>query len=886
MAGAKKQAAGPTPVEATRHKDKRLNNPTSQLSDFVDETEKALPLLYPRDPSIDPQLVWQGKDQLDISDLEVAVRPIYIQEKIDPRAIVEKLRDTAPPGEAEPEMTLFQDFDAVEGFDTLEFYEHENNWSNRLILGDALEVMASLAEKESLRGKVQMVYMDPPYGVKFGSNWQVSTAKREVKDGKDVTREPEVVKAFRDTWQDGIHTYLGYLRDRMAVAHDLLTESGSIFVQISDTNMHLVRSVLDEVFGAANFVSQIAFQTTSGFATRTISTLGDYLLWYAKDADQLKVRKLYEPQSLVLGSGNARWALLPDGTYRGVTKAEQRGEAVLPEGARLYFPGDMQAQGAASEPQPFEFEGKTYSPLTNSHWKASYPDGLDRLAVAKRIHVAKNSLRYRRSHTDFPYQQRGNIWTDTITGNFTEDKVYVVQTSTKVVERCLLLCTDPGDLVFDPTCGSGTTALMAERHGRRWITTDTSRVAVAIARSRLMSTLHPYYYLLDSQEGAAQEAALSGGDEALTGPFSQDVRKGFVYRRAGRITLASIARNEAIVDGLSDEEIERLTQQAAEQTYFWDQPLEDPTKVRVSGRFTVESLSPHTALDASSEDAASTAASNGSAEAGFEKTVLENLQTSGVKNSFKGEALVFTSLDPHPGQWIQATGEYEDAEGTSRRVAVSIGPRQGTVSSLQVKEAAKEAAKGIGYDVLLVLGFAFDAQMGEKAKAIEGEFATAGSERKVGGMRILPVRMNLDLTMGDGVLKKTKNANLFNVFGEPDLDISTTPDGVVVTLNGLDVYDPQKNELRPASTDEIACWFIDTEYDGESFFVRHAYFTGADSKKQFQRLADALKADINEEAWSSLYRTTSLPFAKPSTNKIAVKVINHHGDEVLQIYDV
>ena len=874
----------PTPVEATVHTAAtRTNIPTDELRDFV-AADEANPtdLLYPRDISLDPQLVWTGKDQLDREDLAVPSVPLYIQEKIDPRAIVENLRDTAAADEPEPELSLFDDFDGIDGLDQIEFYRHDANWSNRLILGDSLLVMGSLAEKENLAGQVQMVFIDPPYGIKFGVNWQVSTRKTEVKDGRDASRQPEQVKAFRDTWKDHIHSYLTYLRDRLTVASELLTESGSVFVQIGVDNVHLVRSVLDEVFGADNFVSLISFVTTSGFTDATgLSRAGDYLLWYARDAEHVKARTLWEPANERQGY---RWLWFEDGTYRGMTKAERDDPTLIPEGAVFYTPDNIQSQGAASEPQPFTYEGKVYRPKASSHWKANYPAGMERLAVAGRIHVARNSIRYRRRIDDFPYQARKNLWTDTGTGNFTDDKVYVVQTNTKVIERCMLLCTDPGDLVLDPTCGSGTTAVVAEQWGRRWITTDTSRVALALARTRLMSAKYPYYLLADSPEGAAREEEITGIPQPRDG-HGDDIRQGFVYRRAPHVTLGSIANNPDIVEGMSREEMDRAILRHAETELLVDQPYEDPKRVRVSGPFTVESLSPHRNLEAPTVESEPETNRNGST--GFVETILENLRSAGVQNTFRGERLKFDSLEPAASLVLAARGEFTDADGTTRTVAVCIGPEHGTVSPDLVKDAAREALKGAGHDLLVVCGFAFEAYTSETAREFEPSsdgFIAAADERKMGRLRVLLTHMNPDLAMSDELLKKTGAGNLFTVFGQPDVTIDRTDNGIVVELFGVDVYDPTTGVVRPSSTDDIACWFIDTDYNGESFIVRHAYFTGADDP--YDKLARALKADINPDAWNALYRTESIPFAPPATGRIAVKVINHYGDEILQVYDI
>ncbi len=887
MARAKKPA-DPKPVHSVVHQDKRVNIPTGQQSHLVQSAEdKAPTVLYPRDPSLDPQLVWKGKDEQDAEALAIPAVPIYIQEKIDPRAIIENL--TAKTGEQKRELTLFNDFDGLDDLDPLEkvdFYQHEGNWQNRMILGDSLVVMTSLAEKENLAGKVQMIYIDPPYGIRFGSNWQVSTRKPAVKDGKveDATREPEVVKAFRDTWELGIHSWLAYLRDRLVVGRELLTETGSVFVQIGEENVHLVRSVMDEVLGAENFVSLISFVTTSGFTDATaLGRAGDYLVWYAKSKPVVKARSLWAES---VNRAGYRWIVLPDGSKRGMTAAEQRGESALPQGARIYTPDNIQSQGASSSPQPFEFNGRTYLPGDNSHWKASWPDGMQRLAWANRIHVAENSIRYVRYADDFGYQARTNFWSDTGTGNFTDTKVYVVQTNTKVVERCMLLATDPGDLVLDPTCGSGTTAVVAEEWGRRWITTDTSRVALALARTRMMSSRFPYFQLVDSEPGAALESELTRAP-AAEGPFAADVRKGFVYKRVPHVTLGSIANNPEITEGRKAADIDAAIARHSEGEVLYDQPIEDKKRVRVAGRFTVESLSPHRVLEPTEAD--ESIAADPDVEQ-FETMILDNLRKAGVQNTFKGERLAFTRLEPlDGGEWIQANGEYAEEDGTTRRVAVAIGPEYGTVGSEQVALAAQETTRGIPYDVLLVTGFAFDPQAWAKAKEINPDVA----ERSLGRLRVLLVRANADLAMGDELLKKTGAGNLFTIFGEPDLDIRVDSGEVEIEVRGLDVYDPTTGEVRAASIQDIAAWFIDSDYDGTSFFVRHAHFLGGEKtdrkgkkKGPYDSLATVLKAAIDQDAWASLYSTTSRRFPVPTTGKVAVKVINHYGDEVLQVYEV
>lgn len=884
---------GPTPIESIEHDAKRSNIPTSPARDFVTpEVEAMQQVVYERDPSLDPQLVWREKyphDQLsDGERLVVDAPPIYIQEKIDPRVLVENLRHTAKTGEPEPELTLFDAFDGLDELDAVDFYQHETNWSNRMILGDSLQVMSSLAEREDLRGKVQMVYLDPPYGIKFGSNWQVSSRRRDVKDGRaaDTAREAEQIRAFRDTWELGIHSYLGYLRDRLIAARDLLTSSGSCFVQIGEENVHLVRSIMDEVFGADNFVSQIYFVTTSGFTQATaLARNGDHLLWFAKEKSLLKSRPLWEPSADRAGY---RWAEGPNGESRALS----RGEHSAPTGWSLYAPGDLQSQGGTGYEQTFMFDGREFSPGANSHWKARYPDGMQRLAWANRIHVARGSIRYKRFEGDFPFARRTNLWTDTGTGNFTDDKLYVVQTNTKTIERCLLLATDPGDLVLDPTCGGGTTAFVAEQWGRRWITIDTSRVALTLARQRLMGARFPYYLLADSEKGRAKEQEIS---QTLISPapVTNDIRDGFVYERVQHITLKSIANNPDIVEGMSRQEIDAAIKRHADYELLYDRPYEDKGVVRVAGRFTVESLSPHRSLAFSSDTqaapASQTAGRTSGESASFEQSILENLSAAGVQNGRTSERIRFETLDPHAGIHLQALGQ---AISGSKQltVGVAIGPQYGTVDAKFIKGAAREAIQNPDVDLLCVLGFAFDPQAagamtqdGVEVEAIDAGFAQVAGERHLGRLNVLLVRMNSDLLMGED-LKKTGTGNLFTVFGEPDIEINRQDGDLVVSLNGVDVYDPTTGEIRSDDTSRIALWMIDTDYNEESFFVRHCYFTGGNDP--YKRLKTALKAEIDADAWGTLYSTTSRPFPVPTTGKIAVKVINDYGDEVMKVFTI
>jgi adenine-specific DNA-methyltransferase len=914
-------------VEAITHAaDKRRNIPTAEMQSVVrPEQQGPIPVEYARrNRDLDPQLVWRGKDGQDWSDLVVSAPPLYIQEKVLPKALIDDLlkeSDRAVKEGREYQHDLFHAFNGVpEGADKTDFYQHDQNWSNRMILGDSLQVMASLAEREGLRGKVQCIYFDPPYGIKFNSNFQWSTTSRDVKDGKadHITREPEQVKAFRDTWRDGIHSYLTYLRDRLTVARDLLTESGSIFVQIGDENVHRVRSVMDEVFGDENCVSLVTLKKTTSASSELLSGVSDYVLWYAKARGQVKYRKPFLLK--VAGEAGAtqyRYVQSEDTTRRQIGSSES--PVVASESGRLFSHDNITSQRPPGD-FPVDLDGRTIRPPTG-YWKTG-EIGMARLRAAKRLMIVGNTLRYVRFLADFPVFPITNLWDDTVTSGFDDAKLYVVQTNTSVVERCLIMASDPGDLVLDPTCGSGTTATVAEQWGRRWITIDTSRVALALARARIMGARYRYYLLADSREGQKKEAELTA-TAASTQPVHGNVRLGFVYERVPHITLKSIANN-AEIDVIHDKwkatleplrealnkalkktweeweipreaegswpaaatkihaqwwaariarqkEIDASIAAKAECEYLYDKPYEDKKKVRVAGPFTVESLSPHRALGVDENDnlidPAKKARAASESDRSFEQVILENLKTAGVQQAHKDDKIAFTSLVPWPGQLICAEGLYEEG-GKDRRAAVFIGPEFGTVSRPDLVSAAREAADA-GFDALISCAFNYEAH--------------ATDFSKLGRIPVLKARMNADLHMAED-LKNTGKGNLFVIFGEPDIDLLSDGDMLSVKINGVDVFHPNTGEVRSDGAEGIACWFIDTDYDEESFFVRHAYFLGANDP--YGALKTTLKAEINAEAWETLNSDTSRPFPKPKSGRIAVKVINHLGDEVMKVFRV
>lgn len=913
----------PISVETLTHEEAtRKNIPTAEFQAVVQkEAEKPVEVSYERrNRDLDPQLMWRGKDEQDWSDLVVHAPPIYIQEKLHPKVLIDDLlrqsKQGAPPDD-QPD--LFGDFNGIpEGVDRTEFYQHDQNWSNRMILGDSLQVMASLAEREGLRGQVQCIYIDPPYGIKFNSNFQWSTTSRDVKDGKadQITREPEQVKAFRDTWRDGIHSYLTYLRDRLTVARDLLTDSGSIFVQIGDENVHRVRALLEEVFGEENFCAQISFVTTGGVKQDFLATQCDYLLWFHKDRSVSKYRQPYFEKNVADGSAKTYTWVDFDGTdRRGLTSTEKLANSVPPE-AKLYSPRDITTQG--NPIFQFEFRGKTYS----RPWKTTTL-GLERMGKAQRLHVASNSLSRVSYIDDFRASEITALWTDTFLGSFAEEKRYIVQTSQKTIQRCILMTTDPGDLVLDPTCGSGTTATVAEQWGRRWITIDTSRVALALARARIMGARYPFYLLADSREGQIKEAEVARTAPSSS-PVQGDIRHGFVYERVPHITLKSIANN-AEIDVIWDQwqekleplrnslntalsqswqeweiphdvdekwpdtvkklhaewwdsriarqkEIDKSIGAKAEFEYLYDKPYEDNKKVRVAGPFTVESLSPHRVLGLDEEDELIVGERREGYEAKqtFPQMILENLRTSGVQQAHKEDRITFTALTPWPGDLVCGEGRYVEGEGGSeKRAGIFIGPEFGTVTRPDLVQAAREAGDA-DFDVLIACAFNYEAHATEFSK--------------LGRIPVLKARMNADLHMADD-LKNTGKGNLFVIFGEPDIDILDASDGMIqVKVNGVDVFDPSTGVIRFDNADGIACWFIDTDYNEESFFVRHAYFLGANDP--YKSLKTTLKAEINEDAWATLNRDVSRPFEKPGSGRIAVKVINHLGDEVMKVFRV
>lgn len=807
----------------------------------------------------DPELYWVDKYKNDDEDtqaqyLRTDVRSLYVHEDVSPEYLISQLyemkKDSSP-----QQLELFATPDNVD--DLMErvatYYQHNDDWQNRLILGDSLMVMNSLLNRESMKGKVQCIYMDPPYGIKFGGNWQMKINSTNVKEGDDgVTAEPEMIKAYRDTWELGIHSYLSYLRDRLVMARELLTKSGSCFVQISDENVHLVRNVMDEVFGSENFVSQIVYTKTSGFSAKNISNVCDYILWYAKDQNNVKARKLYEKKD-PLADSHYRYLELEDGERIpiGLWEKNNKQEFVYnnrPKGSKIFRIDNICSDGEASMLQPFEFNGKIYFPSSGNHWKATYPDGMKRLKDLNRIVASSQNLSYIRYYEDFPMLEATNLWTDILGIQSRKDpKVYVVQTATKTIQRCILMTTDPGDLVLDPTCGSGTTAFVAEQWGRRWITIDTSRIALNIAKRRLMTALYPYYILHDEEH--------------------DNIRQGFKYKTVPHITLKALANDLPF-----DEEI------------LYDQPKEDKKRIRVSGPFTVETLQSLDLVDPKDVDDRENVDEDDSL---FIRRVFDHLQSGGIKNGAKEQKAVMHGMETVADPYLNARGYYTDDEGRERLVYFLIGPKYGTVSKQQVNKATQEmiARQSEGASWLVILGFSFEDNIENQTISFAG-------------FQVSKVRMGDDL-LQDGLLKNDKKAASFIIIGEPDIALVKDEDNKChIEIRGLDMYDPIKNMVKERSVADIAYWEMDTDYSGNRFQVKSIHFCGGNKdefnawKKSLNGLKprstkkgieQTLRMEFCDEVWDSLYDFRSEPMDYVEGRKVAVRVVSQFGEESTKV---
>jgi adenine-specific DNA-methyltransferase len=814
---------------------KRVNNPPVGL--VTAETDRLDgKIKYQFDPHADPQLQWAGKTEGPSFDVDTV--SLHVHERIDPLTIIEAVRKR----EGQEQQSLFHYFETKENHppirEAIEFYKHAQGWSNRLIAGDSLLVMNSLLEKEGMAGKVQMIYIDPPYGIKYGSNFQPFVNNRLVKDGedKDLTQEPEMIKAFRDTWELGIHSYLTYLRNRLLLAKELLTESGSIFVQIGDENVHLVRNLLDETFGHKNFFSLITFRKTGGFSSSGLDSVSDFLIWYCKDKSKVKYRSAFVKKTGTDRPSIYNWLQLKDGTFRRMTSAENDDTSQCPKGSRIVAMDNLSSMETAKEPQPYVYRSKTYYPSSNSHWKAKYPEGLDRLAKAGRLFPIGNSLMYVRYLDDFPVQRIDNVWNDTSAGGFSGTKMYVVQTNTKVIERCIIMATDTGDLVYDPTCGSGTTAFVAEQWGRRWISCDTSRVAITLAKQRLMTAFFDYYELAHPKEG---------------------VSSGFVHKKVPHVTLRSIANNEL----------------PTEETLY-DEPEIDSYKRRVTGPFTIEAVPSQRVsnldeIEKTTQDADLSIARSG--QTLKQNEWIDEMLTTGIRGK-SGQILEFARIEPLGGvRWIHAEAETKDG----KKAVISYGPEYAPLEQRQVELAIEEAQELVPKPKLIIFAsFQFDP---EAAKDID--------ELKWPGVDVLKVQMNTDLLTSD--LKKKRSSNeSFWLIGQPDVEVKKQGNKYVVFVNGFDYYNTKTGEIESGDASKIAMWELDTDYDGRSLYPRQVFFPMAGANEGWNKLAKNLKAHIDEELIENYRGTTSLPFKLGGNKQVAVKIIDDRGIESLKIIRV
>lgn len=886
------------PIDIYEHnKSKRLNNP--QVGLVNTKTEKAeTRKAYEHDPHLDPSLRWAGKAEKH--SFEVPTVSLHVHERIDPRTIIEAVQKS--PQQIWEQYNLFnRPVNKLNFVKEIEFYKHEREWSNRFISGDSLLVMNSLLEKEGLGGKVQTVYFDPPYGIKYESNFQPFVNKRDVKDGRDddLNSEPETIRAFRDTWELGIHSYLSHIRDRLLLARDLMADSGSCFIQIGEENVHLVRQVGSEVFGSENFVTMIYFKTTGGFGTSTLSRIGDYLLWFAKDKSKVKYRELFvEKTAIETGDEAYKYLELQNGDRRDMTADERNGIVPIPSGSDIYRLGDMCGQGAPKAPTPFRYLGKEFNPTKNSHWKPGYPQGLERLAMAGRIVPGTNNLNYVRFVSDKPVSPINNAWMDTGHAGFASNKKYVVETNIKVIERCILMSSDPGDLILDITCGSGTTPVAAEKWGRRWIAADTSRISIALSKQRLMTAYFDYYELKNPSEGISsgliyrtvphvKMSDISGSDavDRIIEKYKSSLTTalGDLKKYLGS-DLAILDVPEEIDDSWEQDkkaawkkfnsirktmrlEIREQVRRSAGQIELVDSPTIDDKKIRITGPFTVEAV-PAPVVRTLKEDAEHAERLNSQPD------LISELLKTGIRLKNK-EYIRLSRLESQSAtKWIHAEGVTN--EERPQRVVVSFGPDFAPLEQKQVELAIQEAEKLKPSPTIIVFAaFQFDP---EAAKDID--------ELDWGGVSILKVQMNSDLFTDDLKKKKTGNDS-FWLIGQPDVQIvADRNETYKVVVNGFDYYNPKIGAVEAGGADKIAMWMLDTDYDGRSLMPRQVFFPMAGPKDGWAKLAKTLKNEIDAELIEAYRGTESLPFEAGDNKRIAVKIIDDRGIESLLIREL
>ena len=880
---AKKSDGSKREIEQYEHSDKsRPNNPPVGL--VTPATDPDLPQkTYQYDPHLDPQLVWAGK--AEHTSFQVPTASLHVHERIDPRTIIRAAQKRNGDAGGPKQLSLFEDPEENPPLrEAVEFYKHAQGWTNRLIAGDSLVVMNSLLEKEGMAGKVQMVYIDPPYGIRYGSNFQPFVNKRDVKDGNDsdLTQEPEMIRAFRDTWELGVHSYLTYLRDRLLLASELLHESGSCFVQINDQNIHHVRELLDEVFEPKNLVSVVAFAKTSALASAYLPGTHDYILWYARDKERVKYRRLYIPRRERSEDGTFSWIELQDGSSRRLTADEKGGGKKLPECHRFRAADLTRMSWSEIGGYKIQFNARTFVPPSTRRW-ATNPEGMERLMAVNRIIQQGDSLAYKFYEDDFPWMPIDNVWGDTILGTFSQ-KLYAVQTAPLPIERCILMTTDPGDLVLDPTCGSGTTAYVAENWGRRWITCDTSRVATALAKQRLMTALFDYCELAKPNEG---------------------IGSGFVYKTVPHVTLKSIANNPDIREGMTRVEIDAAIAKHAEQETLYDQPSVDRSKIRVTGPFTVEAVPapavrPITEVVIESKavdlEAQPTLPGIGPLDTQSQLQFTENVSVARFGETLRqrqwrdellaagirgkaGQRIEFARIEPIGGtRWLQCEGETKGPR--PEKVVVSFGSEHAPLEQRQVSMALDEAEQLRPAPTMIIFAaFQFDP---EAAKDID--------ETKWPGVTLLKVQMNTDLLTDD--LKKNRSSNeSYWLMGQPDVELRQVKKGehkgkYEVEVHGFDYYNPRTGAIESGDTTKIAMWMLDTDYDGRSLFPRQVFFPMAGPKDGWARLAKNLKAEIDEDLIETYRGTVSLPFEPGDFKRAAVKIVDDRGIESLKIVEI
>ena len=823
---------------------RRRNLPTDRTERFMEEEDTADHPFRPEAyASSYPTLQWhRGEPQ------EFWHGPLYIHEKIHPAVLIQSALKDSPGRQTD----MFAQFNGLPENAAYEWYDHQGYWQNRMIHGDARRVMASLTNREGLTGQVHMIYIDPPYNIKFSANFQLRADETETAEGGNaMPHDPLAVKAFRDQYQGKINTYLDNLHQQLLLARELLTESGSCFVQIGPDNLHQVACVMAEVFGYENHVATIPYTAGTNQSTRMLPEIGNWILWFAKNKPEAKYYQLYQPlnrKEKVEHMSSYAMCELPDRTSRNLTKEERSNPDLLPAGTRLFrrMRLDSANTSETGRSEPFEWNGQTYHCHPNSHWRVSH-EGLRSIALKNRLVISSNdSIAFKRYEEEVPGRPINAVWSNL---GASQDKRYIVQTPETAIERCILMTTDPGDLIIDPTCGSGTTAYIAEKWGRRWITIDTSRVAIAVARQRLTTSRYDYHILQDSATGAKREAELSG-KELITPTGAKDVALGFIYPRIPRVSAATLAYD------------------IEDYIYLVDQPEKESGKLRVCSPFTVESDS-QAATVGTDHDIQTTEANSRTRE-----QILEALPITGI-NYRKGHWQI-NDLEPYPDSpTISHTATLtENSTGEQRKAAIYIAPADSTVSTIHIRHAAEEAAQIVPQiNTLLTIAFAYEAP------------ATDREHARMGRIQIIRAETNKDLTIPG--LANTPSDSAFVIIADPDVNLRKLSNGQLeLEVRGIDTYDPKQRTVIPGEAKDIYCILTDTDFDGLAFKARRINFPNQTKDKQLERLKRDLARHVDNERWEQLFTTTTIPFDPPIEGKVAVKVIDRAAMETMRILEI